>query len=168
MTEGQSKPGTESGASAAVVMVVVLLLLMLPCIAGLFFLGGAAFFWLQVPQPIALPPVPGANAPLPGNLPIPAGAPITVNELKSSQNLFESAEEILTLARYDLIKPGMTYEEVLAVLAIPENKRPDDMELVGPATGVELKWFGGPNDALSITVKMNGKTVIGKSHTGLQ
>lgn len=168
MTESQSKSERESGSSAGIVIVVVLLLLLLPCIAGLFLLGGFFLFQVRAPQPIALPPVPGANAPLPGNGLIPPNATITVNEMKWSGNLFEGAAEILTLARYDLIQPGMTYDELLAVLAIPENKRPPDMELIGPASDVELKWFGGPDDSLSITVKMKGKTVTQKSQSGLK
>ncbi len=173
MTQDQAK----SGSSAAVVVVVVLLLLMIPCAAaGVFLLAGFAVFSVQAPQPIPLPPVPGANAPLPsmpatplpGNLTIPDGATITVNEMRWSQNLFEASGQILTLAKYDQIKPGMTYDEVLSVLAIPEDRRPPDIELVGPESDVELKWFGGPEDALSITVKLKGKTVIDKAQTGLK
>jgi hypothetical protein len=173
MTEDQAK----SGSSAAVVAVVVLLVLIVPCAAaGLFLLAGFAVFSVQAPQP-PLPPVPGANSPLPtmplpgtpipGNLEIPAGS-ITVNEMRWSQNLFEASNQILTLAKYDQIKPGLTYDEVLSTLAIPENRRPPDIELVGPESDVELKWFGGPEGALSITVKMKGKTVIDKAQTGLK
>jgi hypothetical protein len=42
------------------------------------------------------------------------------------------------------------------------------MELVGPESNVELKWFGGPEDSTSITVRLKGKTVTGKSQTGLE
>jgi hypothetical protein len=157
----------------AVVIVVVLLLLILPCMVGLVLFGGALFFRLQAPQPMALPPVPGANAPLPGttmpgNMAIPGNTTITVNNLNWSQNLFEASEEILTLAKYDQIKPGMTYEELVTVLAIPENRRPPDIELVGSESDVELKWFGGPAGAKSITVKMKGKVVIDKTQSGLK
>ena len=171
MTEEQSK----SGSSAAVVIViVVVLLLFLLCGGGLVLFGGALFFTLQAPQPMPLPPVPGANAPLPGNpafpggMTIPSSATITVNNLQWSQNLFDASEGILTLAKFDQIKPGMTYEELLSVLAIPENRRPPDIELVGPESDVELKWFGGPDDALSISVKMKGKVVIDKTQSGLK
>jgi hypothetical protein len=170
MTHDQAKSGT----SAAVVIVVALLLLVLLCAAAaLFLVGGLAFFSMQAPQPVALPPVAGANAPLPsmplpGNLTIPDGSAITVNEMRWSQNLFDSSDQILTLAKYDLIKAGMSYDEVLSVLAIPEDRRPPDMELVGPESDVELKWFGGPEDSLSITVKLKGKTVIDKAQTGLK
>jgi len=164
VTEDPSRSET----SAAVVFVVVVLLLFLLCGGGLVLFGGVLFFALQVPQPMPLPPVPGANAPLPGSMTIPSNATITVNNLKWSQNLFEAANEILTLAKYDQIKPGMTYDELVSVLAIPENRRPPDIELVGPDSDVELKWFSGPDDALSITVKMKGKVVIDKTQSGLK
>ena len=174
MTDEQSKSGT----NAAVVIIVVLILLLLPCLAGLLFVGGRFFASLQAPRPISLPQVPGANAPLtgpippgttmPGGLAIPDNASISVNSLKSSQNLFSAAEKVLTLAKYDQIKLGMTYEELLSLLEIPENKRPADIELVGPESDVELKWFGGPDDGLSITVKMKGKVVVDKTQSGLQ
>jgi len=156
-----------SGTSAAGVIVIALLALMLPCAAGLVFFGAWFIVRLPAPQPIPLPPVPGANAPLPAGPAVPAGQ-ITVNNLQSSQNLFEAASEVLTLEKYDRIQPGISYEELLAVLEIPENKRPADMDLVGPASNVQLKWFGGSDDALSITVTLKGKTVIEKSQTGLK
>jgi hypothetical protein len=136
-------------------------------VAGLFFVT-RSIAHVPLPQPMPLPPVPGANAPLPGNALIPTGATITVSDLSWSGNLFEAADQILTQERYDRIEPGMTYEEVLSALAIPEYKRPDDMELVGPESNVELKWFGGPEDSTSITVRLKGKTVTGKSQTGLE
>lgn len=163
MKDAEAKPGS----SAAVVIVVVLLLLMIPCAAGLLFVGGLLFASFPAPQPIPLPPVPGANAPLPSGPAIPAGS-ITVNNLSSSQNLFDAAGEVLTLEKYERIQPGMTYDQLLAVLDLPENKLPADMDLVGPESDVELKWFGGPNGSLSITVKLKGKTVIEKSQTGLK
>src|SRR4029450_173172 len=145
MTQDQSKSGT----NAAVVIVVVLILLSLPCAAGLVFLGGMAVLRFQAPPPSALPPVPGANAPLPGTAPpgkmaIPGSASITVHNIQWSQNLFDAANEVLTKAKYDQIKPGMTYEELVSVLGIPENIRPPDIELVGPDSDVGLKGFGGP------------------------
>ncbi len=174
MPEDQSK----SGSNAAVVIVVVLLLFFLLCGGGLVLLGGVLFARLQAPQPIPLPPVPGVNAPLPGTMPpstplpggmsIPGNATITVNNMQWSQNLFDASDEILTLAKYDQIKPGMTYDELVSVLAIPENRRPPDIELVGPESDVELKWFGGPDDALSITVKLKGKVVVDRTQTGLK
>ena len=174
MTDDQVK----SESSAAVVIMVVLLLLFVPCLAGLVLFGGVFLARMQVPQAIPLPPVPGANAPLtrpippgttlPGGLAIPDNASISVNSLKSSQNLYDQAEEVLTLAKYDQIKPGMAYEELLSLLEIPENKRPADIELVGPESDVELNWFGGPDDALSITVKMKGKVVVEKTQSGLK
>ncbi len=167
MTDSRAKSQTESGSGAGVVIVVVLLLLMLPCVGGLL-LGGYFLLQVQAPQPIALPPVPEANAPLPANVMIPPNSTITVNQMTWSGNLFEGAQESLTLARYDQIQPGMTYEEVLSLLAIPEHKRPPDMEMIGPASDVELKWFGGPDHALSITVKMKGKVVTEKGQSGLK
>jgi hypothetical protein len=165
MNEDESK----SGSGAAVVVVVVVLLFAVVCGGGIVLLGGYFMLRVQAPAPMALPPVPGANAPVPGpTLAIPDNSSINVNNLKSSQNLFDAAAEVLTLAKYEQIKPGMTYDELVAVLAIPDNKRPADIELVGPESDVELKWFGGPDDALSITVKMKGKVVTDKSQTGLQ
>ncbi len=174
MTDDQSKSGT----NAAVVIMVVLILLLLPCLAGLLFVGGMFFTRLEAPQPIPLPQVPGANAPLtgpippgttlPGGLAIPENASVTVNNLQSGHNLFDEAEKILTLAKYDQIEAGMTYEALLSLLEIPENKRPADIELVGPESDVELKWFGGPDDALSITVKLKGKLVVDKTQSGLK
>ena len=163
MKEADEKPGS----SAAAIVVVVLLLLMIPCAAGLLFVGGLLFASLPAPRPIPLPPVPGANAPLPTGPAIPAG-PITVNNLSSSQNLFDAASDVLTLEKYDRIQPGMTYDQLLAVLDLPEHKRPADMDLVGSESNVELKWFGGSDDAISITVKLKGKTVTQKSQTGLK
>ena len=163
MTDDQGK----SGGGAAVVIVVVLLLLALPCIAGVFLLAGFAVFRVQAPAPMALPPVPGANAPLPGDMTMPIGESITVNQMTWSQNLFEAADGILTLEKYEQIKPGMTYDEVIAALSIPEDRRPPDMDRVGPQSDVELKWFGGENDGKSITVKMKGKTVVDKAQSGL-
>ncbi len=122
--------------------------------------------------------MPGVNAPLPGTMPpgtplpggmsIPGNATITVNNMTWSQNLFDASDEILTLANYEQIRPGMTYDELITVLAIPDDRRPPDIEFVGPESDVELKWFGGPNDALSITVKMKGKVVIDKTQSGLK
>gem|GEM_PF-5207749 len=164
VTEDQSK----SGSSAAVVIVVVLLILFVMCGGGLMLLGGWAFLRLEAPRPMALPQVPGANAPLPVTKMIPTSATITVNDMKWSQNLFDASDGILTLARFDEIRPGMTYDELIAALAIPENRRPEDMKYVGPESDVELKWFGGPNDAKSITVKLKGTTVIDKTQSGLE
>jgi hypothetical protein len=162
-----------SGSGAAVVVVVIVLLFAVVCGGGIVLFGGLFFLRVQAPAPMALPPVPGANAPLPGptlpgGMAIPDKASINVNNLKSSQNLFDAAAEILTLAKYEQIQPGMTYDELVSVLAIPDNKRPADIELVGPESDVELKWFGGPDDALSITVKLKGKVVTDKSQTGLK
>ena len=70
----------------------------------------------------------------------------------------ERPKRRLTAAKFEQIRPGMTYEEVLAVLEIPEDRRPPDMELIGPESDVELKWVGGTNDDdQSITVYMKGK-----------
>jgi hypothetical protein len=160
MTEDPSKSG-----GAATVVVVVLLLLALPCAAGLLFTGGLFLVRLKV-QPIPLPPVPGANAP-PGSPPTPAHTEITVSSMTWSQNLFGESAEILTLARYEQIKLGMTYEELVSVLGIPENRSPPDIEHVGPGSNVELKWFG-PDDELSITVKLKGKVVVDKTQSGLK
>jgi hypothetical protein len=154
---------TKSGTNAGVVIVVVLLLLGLPCVAGLALvvLGGA--FLVREAQPV---PLPMQAVPLPMQAAMPADGSITVNSMQWSQNLFDQAEGILTKAKFEQIQPGMTYEEVLAVLEIPENRRPPDMELIGPESDVELKWVGGTNDDLSITVYMKGKTVVRKDQTG--
>jgi hypothetical protein len=61
----------------------------------------------------------------------------------------------------------MTYDEVIATLGIPEDRRPPDIDLVTPESDVELKWFGGENDAKSITVKLKGKVVVDKAQSGL-
>jgi hypothetical protein len=120
-----------------------------------------------------LPPVPGANAPLAGPAPggmtsNPARGAATINGLKSRHSLFEEADKVLTLAKYDQIQAGMSYEDVISSLEIPEDKQPSEMNLVGPQSEVELTWFGGPGDAKSITVKMKGKVVVDKSQTGLE
>ena len=116
---------TKSGSNAGVVILVVLLLLGLPCVAGLVlvFLGGAFFVGQAQPVPAPLQAFP---APVPGVMPAPGS--ITVNSMQWSQNLFDQAEGILTKAKFEQIQPGMTYEEVLAVLEIPEDRRPPDME----------------------------------------
>ena len=162
-----TEDNAHSNSSAGVVIVVVVLVLVMFCALGLLFVGGMFFVRLQAPAAIPLPPVPGANAPLPGPT-MPTQGSITVNDLSSSQNLFDAADEVLTLAKYEQIQPGMTYEQLISVLEIPENKRPDDIDLVGPESNVELKWFGGENDATSITVNLKGKTVVNKSQTGLK
>jgi hypothetical protein len=172
MSDDQSK----SGSGAGVVVVVVLLLLLGPCVVGtgLLVLGGVFYASVDMPQPVAMPGAPAAAATFPVDALLPAGGAlpanttITVNSMQWSGNLFDQSEEILTLARYDQIRPGMSYDEVLTVLAIPENKRPPDIELVGPTSDVELKWFGGENDELSITVKLKGKVVTDKSQSGLK
>jgi hypothetical protein len=160
-----TKDETKSGSGAGVVILVVLLVLGLPCVAGLVlvFLGGAFFVGRAAPGPAPLQAFP---APLPGAMPAPGS--ITVNSMQWSQNLFDQAEGILTAAKFEQLRPGMTYEEVLKVLEIPADRRPPDMELIGPDTDVELKWVGGTNDKLSITVKMKGKSVVGKEQTGLK
>lgn len=163
---------TKSGSSAGVVIAVALLVLMLPCAAGVLLFGGIFLARVQAPPPIPLPPVPGANAPLTvpgpgGMMSVPAGA-VTVNSLNSRQNLFDEADRVLTLAKYEQIQPGMTYDELIALLEIPEGKRPSDMELLGPDSDADLTWFGGENDAKSITVKLKGKAVVNKSQTGLE
>jgi hypothetical protein len=158
---------TKSGTSAAVAVVVVMLVLAMVCALGLLFVGGMFFTRLQAPAAMPLPPVPGANAPLPAPT-MPTQGSVTVNNLNSSQNLFDAADEVLTLAKYEQIRAGMTYEQLLSILAIPENYQPADIDLVGPESDVELKWFGGENDATSITVKLKGKTVVSKSQSGLK
>lgn len=160
-----TKDETKSGTNAGVVIVVVLLLLGLPCVAGLVlvFLGGAYFVGRAQPVP---PPMQAIPTPMPATMP--DEGTITVNNMQWSQNLFDEAEGILTAAKFEQIKPGMTYEELLRVLEIPENRRAPDMELIGPESDVELKWFGGTDDSQSITVKMKGKTVVGKAQTGLK
>jgi hypothetical protein len=155
MTEDHSR----SGGGAAVVIVVVLLLLVLPCAAGVLLLGGFMVFRMQAP--IAAP------APMPADMALPGGT-VTVNTMSWSGNLFEDADKVLTLAKYEQIQPGMSYDQVVAILEIPEAKRPPDMELIGPESDVELKWFGGENDARSITIKLKGKTVVEVAHSGLQ
>jgi hypothetical protein len=154
---------TKSGSNAGVVILVVLLVLALPCVAGLglVFLGGAFFVGHVQPAPAPMQAFPG---PLPAAMPV-EGAN-TVQSMQWSQNLFDQAEGVLTAAKYQQIQPGMTYEEVLAVLEIPENRRPPDMELIGPDSDVELEWVGGTDDDLSITVRMKGKMVVGKEQTG--
>ena len=106
--------------------------------------------------------------PVPFQASMSANGTITVNNIQSSQNLFDNADRILTVAKCEQVRLGMTYDQLLVVLEIPENRRPSDMELVGPESDVELKWFGGTNDALSITIKLKGKTVVGKAQTGLK
>jgi hypothetical protein len=88
-----------------------------------------------------------------------------------SQNLFEDEEQILTLAKYEKIQPGMTYDELTAVLGLPPDRwRPPDIDRVSPESPVELTWFGGADQKKerSITVKLKGKTVVGKSQKGLK
>jgi hypothetical protein len=136
------------------------LLLCVPCLGAFLLVGGLFVAGVQLPPPMALPPVPGATA-------LPPGANISVNSMQWSQNLFEATDEILTLAKYDQIKPGMTYDELVATLEIPEDRRPPDIELIGPESDVELKWFGGQSGEKSIAVKLRGKVVIDKTQTGL-
>ena len=161
MTGDQSR----SGSNAGVVIAVVLLILGLPCVAGLalMVLGRTVFVVRAQPGPVPLQAVP---TPLP--MAVPVEGTNTVVKMQSSQNLFDEAEGILTAAKFEQIQPGMTYEELLAVLEIPENKRPPDMELIGPESDVELKWVGGTDDHLSITVILKGKTVVSKAQTGLK
>jgi hypothetical protein len=79
------------------------------------------------------------------------------------------ADRVLTPAKYEAIKPGMTYAEVIAILEIPPGPlRPDEnMKWVGPESPVELTWFG-PKKERSITLKLKGKTVVEKAQRGLQ
>jgi len=160
-----TKDETTSRSNAGVVILVVLLLLGLPCVAGLAFVVVRRVAFVARAQPVPAP-LQAFPAPLPGAMPAPGS--ITVSDMQWSQNLYDQAEGILTAAKFEQIQPGMTYEEVLAVLEIPENRRPPDMELVGPEADVELKWVGGTDDDMSITVKMKGKTVVGKDQTGLK
>ncbi len=80
------------------------------------------------------------------------------------------ADKVFTLANYEAIKTGMSYEELIAVLEIPAGAmRPDDdMRWVGPESAVELTWFSGPKKDRSITIKLKGKTVVEKTQRGLQ
>ncbi len=96
----------------------------------------------------------------------------SVNSMRWDQTFHDKreADRVFTLAKYEAIKPGMTYEEVIAVLAIPPGPlRPDDdMRWVGPESPVELSWFDGPKKERSITIKLRGKTVVEKAQSGLQ
>lgn len=100
------------------------------------------------------------------------GPGIQLNSLNWSKNLFKDADKYLTLAKYEKIQPGMTYKDVVTVLAIPPGiARPDEeMESVTPEAPVELTWHGGanPEQGPSITVKFKGKAVVGKSQKGLE
>lgn len=95
-----------------------------------------------------------------------------VNSMRWDQTFHDKrqADRVFTLAKYEAIKPGMTYEEVLAILEIPPGPlRPDDdMRWVGPESPVELTWFGGAKKERSITIKLRGKTVVEKAQSGLQ
>src|SRR5688572_17795618 len=161
MTNDETRSGSNAG---TVIVVVALLLLGLPCVAGLALLVVGRLVFVARVQPV---PAPLQAMPAPMQAAMPAERSITVENMKWSRNLFDEAAGILTAAKFEQIQPGMTYEELLAVLEIPANKRPPDMELIGPETDVELKWVGGNDDDLSITVHMKGKTVIRKDQTGL-
>src|SRR5438067_569636 len=76
---------------------------------------------------------------------------VRVNNLRWNQNLHLQADRVLTPSNYAKIQPGMTYEEVIAILDLPPGPlRPDDdMKYVGPESDVELSWHGDPKEARS-------------------
>ncbi len=125
----------------------------------------------------------GCGASTTGARPSPAGStsqteppamkpPGVVNSMRWDQTFHDprEADRVFTRAKYEAIKPGMTYEEAIAVLEIPSGPlRPDnDMRWVGPESPVELTWFSGPKKERSITIKLRGKTVVEKAQIGLQ
>jgi hypothetical protein len=92
---------------------------------------------------------------------------VNVTSMNSTQNLFNDADRSLTRSNYEKIEPGMTYEDVISVLQIPENRRPADMKWVGPESDVELTWTD-KDAARSITVKLKGKSITDKTQIGLK
>jgi hypothetical protein len=162
-----SAESSERGSNGAVVLVVVLAVLLIPCLGGLFLAGFGLFAFRATHVPA--PPLPAAPMAVPvGPLTVPLeGAEITINNMRSTKNLFEAGDQILTREKFDRIKPGMTYEEAIVILEIPQTKLPDDMNLVEPESNVELNWHGGANDDKSITLRLKGKKIVEKSQTGL-
>ena len=96
---------------------------------------------------------------------------LTINSMKWSVHLFKDEQQILTLAKYEKIHPGMTYDELTAVLGLPADRwRPPDIEYVSVEGPVKLTLTAGAdqNEARSITVDLKGKTVTGKSQSCLK
>jgi hypothetical protein len=96
---------------------------------------------------------------------------LTINSVKFGAHLSRDEEQILTLAKYEKIQSGMTYDELTAILGLPADRwRPPDMEYVAADAPMELTWtaVGDQNKERSITVHLKGKTVTGKSQNGLK
>jgi hypothetical protein len=102
--------------------------------------------------------------------PMPHGPGVVINSMTWSWDLSRDEQQILTLANYERIQPGMTYDELMAVLELPLDRwRPADIEYLAADSPVELTWnaTGDRNNQRSITVKLKGKTVVSKSQKGL-
>jgi hypothetical protein len=154
------------GSNTVVVLMVVLAVLLVPSVGGLFLAGFGLFAFRAAPTPPP-PQAPPMAIPI-GPITMPLDETnVTVGSMKSSKSLFEAGDQILTREKYDQIEAGMTYEEAISILEIPQDKLPDDMNLIGPETDLELEWHGGANDDKSITLKLQGKKIVKKSQTGL-
>ena len=88
---------------------------------------------------------------MPATHAIPGRASVTVNNMTWTQNLFGESDEILTLARYDQIKPGMTAEEVRKRLGPPRTvarevlygRYLEQWTYDAPAVRIEFDWRKG-------------------------
>ena len=96
---------------------------------------------------------------------------LVINSMKWSVDLSNDKEQILTLAKYEKIQAGMTYDELTVVLGLPADRWcPPDIDHVSAESPVELTWSAGAdqNKERSITVNLTGKTVTAKSQSGLK
>jgi hypothetical protein len=101
---------------------------------------------------------------------LPAKGGITINSMKWSVNLFNDEMQIITRAKYEKIKPGMSFDELAAVLGLPLDRWRPDLSHVAADAPVELRWEAGfdQKKERSITVNLRGQTVISCSQTGLE
>jgi hypothetical protein len=87
-------------------------------------------------------------------------------QLGCTRNLGQDENRVLTVSKYLRIEPGMTYEQAVAVLNVPPECRPPDIDQVTRNAEVTLHWFT-PNGARLI-LYLRGKVVTRKWATGLR
>ena len=84
----------------------------------------------------------------------------------STRNVGQDEGKVLTIAKYERIKAGMTYRELITLLNVPPEHQPEDIEDLESRTAVSLTWFTAAGPRLTVILR-KGK-VIEKRQRGLQ
>jgi hypothetical protein len=88
------------------------------------------------------------------------------SQLMYSRNLDQDENRVMTVSKYLRIEPGMTYDQVIAILDVPPAYRPPNIDQVARNADVTLTWFTASGAKLRLHLR--GKVVTDKWAVGLQ